>query len=520
MGRALENDIRLPTDHLLSRAHARFEFENGLWWVRDIGSKNGTLLNSARLTTRRLLSPGDVVQAGSLTITFSKPVEVAPIAPLPAEEGSGPSTVESTSLHSLEERLAKKSQAQFGSGDGLKVQALLEAGRELAMRRSFEELFPRILELAIRTTGAKRGGLMTVENDGLVLRASTEDNVEVSRAVRERVMSSRESLLIHDAAMDAALRESRTIGLQRVRSLMAAPLQTEEKVIGLIYVDTPDLIRPFGPEDLNLLTVLGNIAAIRIEHARLQEVEEAEKIHLRELAQAAEIQMNLLPKGCPQVEGLDVAGRSTPCRGVGGDYFDFLTLPDGKLVIVVADVAGKGMGAALLVSSLHARIRLLVEDCDNISKCITRLNKGLRDGVPLGRFITLFALAMDPATGKLAYCNAGHNPPIIARADGTTERLDQGGPVLGIFPFINYEAYEEELRPGDVLMLYSDGVTEAESPEVVEFGEDRLASFVARHKDLKCIELIDLLERDVLTFTHNAPPADDLTMVALKRLPV
>ena len=169
---------------------------------------------------------------------------------------------------------------------------------------------------------------------------------------------------------------------QSVRSMMAVPLQTNDRVIGLIYVDSPDLIREFTREDLGLLTVMANVAAIRIEHARLNEIELVERAMSKELDQAAHIQMGLLPSEPPKIAGMDIFGSTAPCRTVGGDYYDYLEFPDGRIGMLVGDVAGKGMPASLLMSSLQARVKVLFEDGDRLAEKITRLNKATTAHTP------------------------------------------------------------------------------------------------------------------------------------------
>src|SRR5271167_3035996 len=199
--------------------------------------------------------------------------------------------------------------------------ALIRAGRELAGHRPLGELFKVILDLSVDAVCAGRGVLMTLENGVLEVRAHRGEGFHISTTVRDRVLNEKASLLVRDAQLDQALREHMSIVEQKVRSMLAVPLQTNDRVIGLIYVDSPHLIREFSREDLNLLTVMANIAAIRIEHARLNEIEETERAMSKEMQQAALIQRRLLPEKSPVTLGLDIAGRTTACRTVGGDYY-------------------------------------------------------------------------------------------------------------------------------------------------------------------------------------------------------
>ena len=289
-------------------------------------------------------------------------------------------------------------------------------------------------------------------------------------------------------------------------------------MIGLIYVDSPHLIREFSREDLNLLTVMANVAAIRIDHARLSEVEEAERAMAKELQQAALIQKGLLPSAPPKTDGLDVAGNTTACHTVGGDYYDYISFPDGRLAMLVGDVAGKGMPASLLMSSLQARVQVLFEEADDLARKIARLNKAICTNCPDNRFITFFMTVADPATGELVYTNAGHNPPLLVRASGGFERLVGGGVILGILPMAVYKESRIKMEPGDVLVLFSDGVTEAANPSDEDFGEERLAAVVGQMRDRPAAEIVDAVEAAVTEFSKGAPPADDVTVVIARKM--
>ena len=338
------------------------------------------------------------------------------------------------------------------------------------------ELFKLIMNLSVEAVGATRGVLMTLEGDELVVRSALGEGFRISNAVRDRVIKEKTSLLVRDARLDEAFADRMSIVQQQIRSMLAVPLQTDDRVIGLIYLDSPHFIKEFTKDDLSLLTVMANVAAIRIEHTRLAEVEQAERIHAKQLEQAAEIQRGLLPVQAPNVPGVDLAGYNAACHTVGGDYYDFLPYPDGRVALLVGDVAGKGMPAALLMSSLQARVQVLFDDPQNLAALVTRLNRIITSNCPSNRFITFFIGILDPKTGELTYVNAGHNPPLVAHADGSVDKLDGTGLILGILPVATYTQKTCTLAPGDAVLLFSDGVTEAVRPDAdEEFGEDRLA---------------------------------------------
>jgi serine phosphatase RsbU (regulator of sigma subunit) len=397
------------------------------------------------------------------------------------------------------------------------VGALIRAGQELAGHRPLEELFQVILKLSLSAMEAKRGVIMTLEDGELIVRASEGDGFSISTAVRDRILRQRCSLVISDAQLDDALRQQRSIMLHRVRSMMGVPLQTGDRVIGLIYVDNGAILRQFSQEDVDLLTVMANVAAIRIEHARLAEVEQSEKLMELELAQASEIQAMLLPTEAPVFPGYDLAGHNLPCRTVGGDYFDFVPYGDGRVALVVGDVSGKGLPAALLMSSLQARVQMLCETSPDPAFAVTVLNRNLAERCPAGKFITFFYALLDPASGALQYSNAGHNYPLLIRANGKVEQLAGGGMVLGLFPTIRYEARETTLEPGDMLALYSDGVTEASSPSGEEFGEEGLAKFLLQRKSESCAHLVAGLVDYLRDWHGSSGFTDDFTIVLVKR---
>ncbi len=523
VGRSSANELCYPDDAGLSRQHLALLLVGGQWHVEDLGSKNGTLVNGKRIEKRVPFCPGDRISAGHLTIEF---VNAGP--------GPGRRTVEfvdnAESISDASTTVVASLDGVLGpqAGDDLnktylmqgspQTRALIRAGRELAGHRPLNELFEVIMDLSVEAVNAGRGVLMTLEDGQLRLRAHRGDGFRIPHAVRRRVLSEKASLLVRGARMDPSGRDQRSIAEGQARGMMAVPLQTNDRVIGLIYVDTPHLIREFTREDLNLLTVMANVAAIRIEHARLNEIEAAERALAKELEQAAQIQKGLLPANPPAVAGLDLAGKTTSCRTVGGDYFDFLSFPDGRVAMLVGDVAGKGMPASLLMSSLQARVHVLFEEAGDLARKIGRLNKAVCAHCPDNRFITLFLAVVDPQTGELVYTNAGHNPALLVRASGEVERLAEGGLMLGILPAAVYRETRLEIRTGDVLVIYSDGVTEAADPDGADFGEERLGELAARLRGRAAGEIVQAIESAVRDWTQGAPASDDLTVVVARRL--
>jgi serine phosphatase RsbU (regulator of sigma subunit) len=517
LGRASTNELCFPEDTGLSRQHVIFERDGECWLIRDPGSKNGTHVNGARITTAHRLREGDQIAAGHLTIVFDAPAKPSQhtVVFVDRDDTRPTGTVSTNLAQALPSE--KTIQAARATVSADRVGALIKAGRELATHRPLTELFQLILNLGIEAIHAERGVLLTMEGDSLVVQASSGGDFRISGGVRDRVLKDKSSILVNDVQSDEAFRGMQSLVQQQVRMFMTVPLQTNDTVIGLIYVDSPTLVREFDREDLNLLTVLANVAAIRIEHQRLAEIEQAERMMAKDLEQAAIIQRALLPSKAPDVPGVQLAGYNAACRTVGGDYYDFLPYPDGRVAIALGDVSGKAMPAALLMTSLQARVRVLAEDPPNVAGLMTRLNRITTANCPSNRFISFFLSVMDPASGELVYSNAGHNPPLLMRTDGSVETLEGGGLILGIIPAAKYDACSCHVNPGDVLLLFSDGVTEAVNGANDEYGDDRLVEILRANRHRSPNDIINAVIEDVAKFAAGAPSADDLTLVVAKR---
>jgi phosphoserine phosphatase RsbU/P len=524
LGRSAVNELSFPKDESLSREHLVFERKAEGWTVRDVGSRNGTRVNGLRIAEPVRLAHGDRISAGRLTIRYDARGEFADSKPddiVFVEEGTVSSS--GTETVSVDLKSALQTTTDIAGRPTLEsthLGALVRAGRDLAGHRPLEKLFQVVLDLSLDAVKASRGVVMTLESDGnLKTRAMRGEGLRISTSVRNRVAGRGESLLVRDASLDQSLAERHSIVAQQIRSILAVPLQTDEQVIGLIYLDSPFLIRDFTVEDLYLVTVMANLAAIRIEHARLIEVEQARKLLDQELARAAEIQRRFLPDKAPDVVGFDLAGYNAPCRTVGGDYYDFLRYPDGRVALLIGDVSGKGMAAALLMSSLQARVQVLFSKPNELATQISELNRITASNCPSNCFITFFIAVLVPETGEMLYCNAGHNAPLLLHSGGRVESLGATGLVLGIMANANYEHKSCRLEQGDVLALFSDGVTEAAKPDTEEeFGEKRLIASLQNHSKYTAKEILDRINAGIMEFTGGALPADDVTLVVARRL--
>ena len=521
VGRSSSSELCFPEDAGLSRQHFAFETQGAEWTVQDLGSKNGTFVNNIPLKAKLILKPGDRITAGHLVITFAPDGEGPKKGVVVFDGGQAESPSTSTVITSLEganQTIAFDRGGGRGAASTTPMQALIKAGQELSENRPLEELFPVILDLAIQAVNAQRGVLLLLEGDTLVPKAHKGEGFRISTAVRDRVINEKASILVRDAQMDDAFKARMSIVEHKVHTMMAVPLQAKDRTIGLLYLDSPFVLREFTKDDLSLLTVMANVAAIRIENARLAEVEAADRMMRRDLSQAAEIQQGTLPRHSPEVAGTDLAGFNAACRTVGGDYYDFFPYPDGRVALALGDVSGKGMPASLMMMALHARVQVLAEDPGDLGGFMSRLNKATCANCPTNRFITFFFCVLDPASGLLRFANAGHNSPILVRASGEAQMLEGGGPVLGILSIAPYSEMTAQLEPGDILLVYSDGVTEATNSNYDEFGEERVIEVLRQHRRERAEVIVEEVTRSLSEFAAGAPQADDITLVVAKRL--
>jgi serine phosphatase RsbU (regulator of sigma subunit)/pSer/pThr/pTyr-binding forkhead associated (FHA) protein len=521
IGRSRESDIFLP-DQWLSRHHAVIEQRDEGFWVSDLRSKNGTLLNGEPMRDSRRLRPGDVITLGEHTLTFcSELVE--------EEEEREP---EGTRVFSVRELSAITARPAADAAELQRQNRVLvilsKAASQLVVHQPLHQLFDTILNLLLEAVAAERGAILLLEGNPPqpVIKASLSRRgdplMRISRSIARRAIEERVVLLLPNVLEDARFKGEDSILASGIRSAMCVPLwytaagDGHDAVIGLVYVDSLQHAHSFDEDDLRALSLLANVAAAKIENARLLE-ESLEKRRMEEdMRIAAEIQTSLLPRDAPQVPDWDLVGCNLPCRTVGGDYYDF-AVAAGRLRIALGDVSGKGTGAALLMTVLRAAVRANWTE-PSLRDAMARINRSVCQNVPSNKYVTFFVAALDPASGRLDFVNAGHNPPLLARKDGSVERLETGGLVLGLFENVVYEEGSVEIGRGDTLVAYSDGVTETWSPEDEEFGEEKLIALVVASRTLGSRELQDAILRELERFEAGARATDDRTLVVLKRV--
>lgn len=522
LGRATDCDVVLA-ESSISRRHTELDYAGGRVRVRDLGSHNGTRVNGTATEGWRDVGPGDQLTLGRAVFTVGGAMDSQALMTIVGDQHSTGVAItwqEATGRESGTKQTARRTgkRAELFS-------VLAEAGSLLVTPSSPEELFEPILDLVDTALMPERAMIALLDDSSgePQVRASRvrgggqATNLMLSRTVINRVLGERVSFLIADAQHDAAFQSQMSIVTQGVRTAMAAPLFDNENVIGLLYADSADSADRYTTDELKAFTLLANCVAVALTHARYHTME-AEKQRLEtELGAARRIMSNLLPDEAPSLAGWELVPHLVSCTEVGGDMYDVFTLPDDRVVIAVGDVAGKGLGAALLVSSMLPLLRGLAGPGLDPAALVTRLDAVLFAVTEPVRYATLFLGVLDPATGRLDYVNAGHNPPYLVRLDGKVETLPPTGmPValVGEGTWTNGAAW---LRAGDLLALFTDGIPEAWNVADEDYGDERLRDVLVAARGLPAAEVRDAVLNDLAAFVGEAPASDDVTLVLVRR---
>ena len=526
IGRSARSDLCIP-DAFASRLHAEIRQEGESFWLIDLGSANGTRLNGSAVTTSMPLNPGNEIQIGETSIIFQSETDGLKniSSTLISDNTSALDPSNTISLTARRHPTSEILDSSLSSRRDL-LGLISKVGVALLASSGLDETLDNVATLVFEAVPAERVVIMLRDDDNAEMQIKVArnrgsdtpiDEVRISRAIMTEVMENGKSVLTSDAQQDPRF-ASQTLVLQGIRSVLAVPLSVDERhVFGLIYADSPTHRVMFSSEHLDILTTLASVASIRVENASLLEERINRERMERELELATEIQQRFQPSGPPIIDGYEFQGISFSCYEIGGDYYDFIPRHDGTMLVALGDVSGKGTAAALLMSSLHAAIHGQVAAQTPLERTVTSINEYLVENTPNNRFVTLFIAELEPETGYLKYINAGHNPPLIGRADGTIEQLASGGLPLGLMGFAEYEVGHVNLEPGDVLVVYSDGVTEANNLNEDEFGIDRLQEVVQKHVSQSASRIRDRVESALSAFTGTAAPNDDITLVIVKK---
>jgi phosphoserine phosphatase RsbU/P len=509
IGRRGENDLRL-TGSDVSRDHAEITVANGSYMLRDKGSRYGTFVNGEQVA-ERALRHGDRLQFGRASGT-----EVVFLT----EEGS--SAPPSSERHH-----------QTAVGDIRQLATLLEGLRALGSGRVLDEVLALVLDSAIELTGAERGFIMlAIEGTNLEMKLARArgkitlpgNRFDTSRKIPEEVYATGEAKIVadlldgdlanvHMGTVALGIRHVLCVPLRLVRYLDRADLPSETKTTGVLYLDSREKGSLLASNTRSSLEMLANEAGVAIENARLyrQTLEQARIEH--ELRIAAEIQRALLPPGRHAGAFYQAMSAALPSRAIGGDFYDFTDRPDGSFGFAVGDVSGKGPAAALLTAKIQGLFSAQFDEASP-AQTIRTVNKGLTRRAVEAKYATVFHATLG-TTGVLTYCNAGHNPPLLYGTKGL-RRLESGSMPVGFFSHAPYADQTEQMQPGDVLIVYTDGVTEALDVEGAEFGEERLVAILEQRHREDAGAILDAIVEGVKTFARGAAQHDDVTAMVVK----
>lgn len=508
IGRRAENDVCLTgTD--VSRDHAEIVGIDGQYILRDRGSRYGTFVNEQQVSEHTLAS-GDRLRFGRAAGTD---IVFLVGSAAPASERT-PATAMS---------------------DLRQLAALLEGLRALGSGRVLDEVLALVLDTAIEVTGAERGFIMLSGDAGLEMKLARShgritlpgNSFATSRKVPEEVFRTGEIRIVadlldgdlasvHMGTVALGIRHVACAPLRLVRYLDHADLPSETRSIGVLYLDSRERGSLLAPHTRAALETLATEAGVAIENARLYR-ETLEKARIEhELRIAAEIQRALLPEGTHNGVFFEASGSSVQARAIGGDFYDLLEMSDGTFAFLVGDVAGKGPAAALLSSKLMGIFSAFASSGSDPAETMTKMNRVLTRRAIGARYATALYGRLAPS-GELAFCSAGHNPALVY-GDGDLRRLEADGMPIGLFDFATYQSSHLTLSPGDTVVLYSDGVTEAHNVAGGEFGEDRLIEVVEHTHGRPASDVLRHIIDAVRDFAKGVEQYDDVTALVVRYL--
>ncbi|OGD10554.1 MAG: hypothetical protein A2Y86_02245 [Candidatus Aminicenantes bacterium RBG_13_62_12] len=531
-GRGDDNTLPLP-DPFCSSHHAALTIDEGRYRIRDLGSKNGVYVNGKRTQGEVEIRSGDEILIGQTRLSLDRKL----MSNVELSDGPQPSTSFNTimKLNDILKMPASRTstRAAVPSVDLEKIQAehrlysvMTEVSKALLLHRPLNELLEHIMELISQNLPMDRGALLLREGSPEQLipkvvrindKSLAGQKMQLSRSIVDMAFDQELAVLSQDAMSDPRFRARDSIITAQIKSAICVPLWNNEKVIGIVYADRTALLDQFNEEDLRLLTLLANLAAVKIENARLVEKALENERMERELALAAQIQRDLLPQGSPRVEGYEIIGLNLPCFEVGGDYFDFLPIDEGRLGVIIADVSGKGVGAALLMASLRASLQSEISAGYDPAAMTSRLNNFVHRSSSSNSFITFVFCELNLKTGGVRYVNAGHNPPALFKSKGALERLKPSGLCLGMFHSSKYEVGTAAMEKGDILILFTDGLTECRNKAGQEMGEQKIFDFLRRNSKRPASDLLKEIKAQFQEFTAGVMPFDDTTIVFIKK---
>jgi serine phosphatase RsbU (regulator of sigma subunit)/pSer/pThr/pTyr-binding forkhead associated (FHA) protein len=535
---AKDCDFVIP-NQAVSRVHAQISLVQGRHYLEDLKSRNKTYLNNRPVETRTPLNDQDRIKICDFLATYQAdaplktplPEHMRPEEDEPATDG--PSTVQATLPRMQQQQILDLQPAE-------RLRALLEIASTLGQTLKLDELLQKVADTLLTTfRQADRCFVILLdEPSGQLIprviktrRPQTDGSPRFSKTIVKNCLTTMQAFLSEDASMDSKFSLSQSITDFRILSVMCVPLVAGEKAIGVIQLDSQDRTKKFTQDDLQLLLGVANQASVALENARLHEdLIQRERVQ-RDLELGEQVQRSFLPQRLPEVPGYQFYAQYKSALTIGGDYYDFVPLPGGRLAVILGDVAGKGVPAALLMAKLSAEARYCMisaaDDPAGAVSCLNDVLSGLLQSGNMDRFVTLAAAVLDPTQHTVTILNAGHMPPLLYRP--SVQVLEEAisnelsGPPLGTVEGMTYNARQLELQPGDSLLIYTDGVTDAMSVRNEPFLLQGIRRAILNESAVEgALSRPDLIGRAVIEAVrrHAAGRAqnDDIALVCFGRL--
>lgn len=540
MGRHPDCEIVIDAG-AVSRQHAQIILADDNFYIEDLQSRNGTYVNDRRIEGRKLLCHADSLRICDIGFRFEDDVFLKKQAATARDTGFAIDIGSSQSVVIDDDRdapsgskvmtkieVSDTARMRLDTNPITKLKAVLEITRSLGRSLSIDDVLPKVLDsLFTIFPQADRGFIVLTEGDeGRLIpkavkfrRPNEDDEIRISRTIVDEVMSSKEAILSADAATDSRFQMSQSVADFRIRSMMCAPLlDSEGNAQGVIQIDTLNQTSRFRGEDLEVLSGVTAPAGLAVENAQLHEDQLKQQVLQRDLQMARRVQLGFLPSAPPEVPGYHFFDYYDSAYEVGGDYHDYIELPDGRLAIIVADVSGKGISAALLTAKLSAEMRFCLATESTPAAAVTKLNNVFCQGGWEDRFITMILMVLNPPSGEVTLVNAGHMPP-LARLGNQPVGMpgsENAGLPIGVTEDFDYDSYQLRLEPGDSLAAFTDGFSEAMNANEDLYGLEQLE---ARFAD-PVSSLSDLgrhILEDVKRHVAGHPQSDDMCLVCVGR---
>jgi phosphoserine phosphatase RsbU/P len=518
IGRQAGNELTLR-DSRISRQQAQITSDNGTFMLEDLGSRHGTFVNGEKVL-RCELKPKD-------HIDFGMPDSYKLIY-----------VGDSATIEELVERVEAPAPTEAGSRELYHLGVLLEVARTLGTGLSLEDVLTAVVDAAIQVTRTERGVLLLANPAGelqmIVARDAQHttlrpEQLQVSQSVVKRVANSRRELIVSDTGAEMSMNAQESVARLELHTIVAIPIDKlplietldatistrQGELLGVLYLDSHVSSNAFTDLDRQVLRTLAREAATVVENARLFAAARAKSRLDHEIEIASQIQRQLLPRALPNLPELAVAGATLSCHAVGGDCFDVIPLGGGRYGFFVGDVAGKGISAALLATLLQGVFFTTAAMDISLPGVFSRVNEYLCERSAEDRYATVFYGILDKM-GRFEYVNAGHVPPLVRRKSGGLEGLGSANFPVGMFPGAEYESARVKLEPGDYLVIYTDGVSEATNVQNEMFEEARLREAMEAFGGETVEDLAQTIREGVKAFTQGAAQSDDITVLAIQ----